>query len=212
MSEQNLPKEPSPLSAWEYWQESMRVWADFSKRTGQIVMGQIETGSDGSKKLDADADTLATEFLRTLSDVYLRHWQNTARLLEGYPAWIQIPNNMTGSALVDWFDSFQRQAGNKVPAASTASAGARSETEARPKTLAMPDGKADDLTRIKGIGPKLSGRLNALGIFHYKQIAAWSDEQANWVDNNFSYKGRVVRESWVSQARVLSANGSSTLH
>jgi len=211
MSEHDLPKAPSPLSPWEYWRESARVWTEFSQQAGKILMGQFAAGSD-STKLDADADTLATEFLRTLSDANLQHWQNTARLLEGYPAMLQAPNNMTGTALVDWFDNFQRQAGNKLQAASTDPVQAPSLADPRPTMLAAPKGNADDLTRIKGIGPKLSKRLNALGIFHFKQIAAWSDADANWVDDNLSFKGRVAREAWISQARILSANGSATVH
>ena len=212
MSEQNLPAASYPLSPFEYWRESLRVWADFSQQSGKILMGQMEARSNNPKTLDANADTLATELLRTLSDVNLRHWQNTARLLESYPAWLQVPHSMTGSALVDWFDTFQRQAGNKMPASADAANVSDLPKSARPLTLPAPDGKADDLTRIKGIGPKLSGRLNALGIFHFKQIAAWSDEQANWVDDNLSSNGRIDRQAWVSQARVLSANGSATLH
>ena len=212
MSEHNLPKEPSPLSPWEYWQESLRVWADFSQRTGKIVMGQFGANSTVSQKLDSDADTLATEILRTLSDVNLRHWQNTARLLESYPAWLQVSNTATGSSLVDWFDDLQRQAGHKLPASSAPPTASEPRKQVQPTTLASPSGKADDLTQIKGIGPKLSARLNALGIFHFKQIAAWSDEEAGWVEDNLASKGRVTRETWVSQARVLSANGSATLH
>lgn len=212
MSEQNLPEASSPLSPFEYWRESLRVWADFSQQSGKILMGQIEARSNSPKPLDANADTLATELLRTLSDVNLRHWQNTARLLESYPAWLKVPHNMTGSALVDWFDTFQRKGGNTTPAAEDAPNGAERPSSARPNALPAPDGKADDLTRIKGIGPKLSDRLNALGIFHFKQIADWSDEEANWVDDNLSYSGRVARQAWVIQARVLSANGSATLH
>lgn len=212
MSEHDLPKAPSPLSPWEYWQESLRVWSDFSQQTSQIMMSQFGAGSDAPKKPEADADTLATELLRTLSDVNLRHWQNTARLLESYPAWLQVPHSMTGTALVDWFDNFQQQTGNKLQAARFETVEPQARTDVRPRSLAAPDGKADDLTRIKGIGPKLSKRLNEVGIFHFKQIAGWSDEEANWVDDHLSYKGRVAREAWVSQARILSANGSATVH
>jgi len=212
MSEHNLPKEPSPLSPFEYWQESLRVWADFSQRTGKIMMGQFGAKPGGSTKLDEGADTLATELLRTLSDVNLRHWQNTARLLESYPAILQVSNTATGSSLVDWFDNLQRQAGHKLPDSSATPPTSEPMKQVRPSTLASPNGNADDLTRIKGIGPKLSARLNALGIFHFKQIAAWSDEEADWIEDNLASKGRVARETWVSQARVLSANGSATLH
>ena len=81
-----------------------------------------------------------------------------------------------------------------------------------PRTLPKPEGSADDLTRIKGIGPKLSSLLNELGIYHFRQIADWSDAEARWVDDYLSFKGRVAREQWIPQALSLMANGSATVH
>lgn len=211
MSEHNLPKEPTPLSPWEYWRESLQTWADYSQQTSKIVINQIGGARDVAKKMDPEADTLATDLLRSLSDMNLRHWQNTARLLESYPAWMQIPHSLTGSALVDWFDAIQRQSGKKLPSASDAP-DAVSPTEHRPKTLTAPNGAADDLTCIKGIGPKMSGRLNELGIFHLRQIANWTDQEVLWVDSYLASKGRVAREGWVSQARILSAKDMTTVH
>ena len=212
MSEQDLPKDSAPLSPWDYWRESLQAWTDFSQRASQIVMSQ--TGGAQLKRgdtLDPDADTMASELLRTFSDLNLRHWQNTARLLESMPSWMQLPNTMTGSALVDWFDNFQRMSRKT----SSAGSGVAQPTEPAlnpPMTLNAPKGKADDLTRIKGIGPKLSARLNDLGIYHFKQIASWSDSEAKWVEDFLSFKGRVGRENWITQARVLTANGSATVH
>ncbi|MCR9270687.1 MAG: hypothetical protein NXH72_11920 [Hyphomonadaceae bacterium] len=210
MSDQNLPKDSDPLTPWGYWQESLKAWSDFSQRTSQILMNQSgQSRADRGKPLDPEADTLASELLRSYSDLNLRHWQNTARFLEGLPSWMQTPNIMTGSALVDWFDNFQpRSRGASQATANPIPEGAM----VAPETLPSPKGKADDLTRIKGIGPKLSARLNELGIYHFKQIAGWSEPEALWVDEFLSFKGRVARENWISQARVLSANGSTTLH
>jgi len=72
-----------------------------------------------------------------------------------------------------------------------------------PTFLKKPNGKADDLTAIKGIGPKLSATLNDLGVFHYAQIAEWTPEQCEWIDDHLAFKGRVQREAWVEQARNL---------
>ena len=213
MSDQNLPQDAAPLSPWEYWQESMKTWVDFSHRTSQIVSNQMNGKTRGKPTLDADADTLASEILRTFSDMNLRHWQNTARLLESLPGWMRVPNNMTGSALVDWFDKVQRQSGL---AAAMQPAGIDGQTspqqEEAPTMLPAPNGAADDLTRIKGIGPKLSARLNDLGSYHFKQIASWTDTEASWVDEYLAFKGRVSREKWIKQARALSANGSAMVH
>jgi NADH-quinone oxidoreductase subunit E len=59
------------------------------------------------------------------------------------------------------------------------------------------------LTEIKGIGPKLSERLNELGIYHFDQIAGWSEAQAEWIEDQLAFKGKVRREGWIDQARQL---------
>lgn len=64
-------------------------------------------------------------------------------------------------------------------------------------------GQADDLTVIGGVGPKIQEVLNELGIYHYDQIAAWSSENMAWVDDHLSFSGRIMRERWVEQAKVL---------
>jgi predicted flap endonuclease-1-like 5' DNA nuclease len=72
--------------------------------------------------------------------------------------------------------------------------------------LAAPEGPADDLSRIKGIGPKLSARLAELGVFHYAQIAAWTPEQLAMVDAQLgTFQGRPARDQWQAQARLLAA-------
>ncbi len=67
------------------------------------------------------------------------------------------------------------------------------------------DGKQDDLKRISGIGPKLEETLNALGIWHFDQIAGWGADDIAWIDGQLEgFRGRVERDDWVSQARALS--------
>jgi predicted flap endonuclease-1-like 5' DNA nuclease len=75
----------------------------------------------------------------------------------------------------------------------------------RPYGLAGAIGKADDLKRIRGIGPQNEGRLHGLGIWHFSQIAAWSDENVKWVGSYLAFSGRIHREKWVAQARDLAA-------
>lgn len=91
------------------------------------------------------------------------------------------------------------------PASETSGAGDK------PTILSAPrDGKADDLKLIKGVGPKLEGVLNDIGIYHFDQIASWGDEHVAWADQNLvGFKGRVSRDAWVEQARLL-ASGEQT--
>jgi len=72
------------------------------------------------------------------------------------------------------------------------------------------DTGADDLKLIKGVGPKLEGVLNDVGVYHYDQIAGWSEEEVAWADENLvGFKGRVSRDNWVDQAKTLAAGGET---
>lgn len=77
----------------------------------------------------------------------------------------------------------------------------------KPSTLDAPrDGGADDLKRVKGIGPKMEQLCNKLGFWHFDQIASWTDQEVAWVDANLEgFKGRVTRDTWVAQAKLLAA-------
>jgi predicted flap endonuclease-1-like 5' DNA nuclease len=81
----------------------------------------------------------------------------------------------------------------------------------RPVSLDAPrEGGADDLTRIKGIGPKLEALCHELGFYHFDQVAAWTADEVAWVDQNLEgFKGRVTRDNWVEQARVLAEGGET---
>ena len=64
----------------------------------------------------------------------------------------------------------------------------------------------DDLTRMTGIGPKLSLALAERGVTRFAQIAAWTDEDLASFDAALGLKGRAAREAWVAQARRLAAH------
>lgn len=83
----------------------------------------------------------------------------------------------------------------------------RSVTPKAPAFIDKPKGKPDDLLAIKGIGPRLGQILNDLGIWTYAQIASWSREEMVWINAKIDFKGRVQREKWVQQARVLARKG-----
>lgn len=90
------------------------------------------------------------------------------------------------------------------PAAATAPEGG-----SKPKALkAARKGVADDLKVIEGIGPALEKVLNENGIFHLDQIAAWGVAEVEWMDGNLKgFKGRVTRDKWVAQAKLIGEVG-----
>jgi len=82
-------------------------------------------------------------------------------------------------------------------------------TKIGPERLSAPrHGKADALTEIEGIGPAMAKLCNDLGFYHFSQIAGWSDADVAWVDANMGFfKGRIVRDKWVAQARLIVSEG-----
>jgi predicted flap endonuclease-1-like 5' DNA nuclease len=66
---------------------------------------------------------------------------------------------------------------------------------------------ADDLKRIRGIGVLIEKRLNAMGVASYESIANWTADDIERVSRSLDFKGRIERENWVEQARILSAGG-----
>jgi NADH-quinone oxidoreductase subunit E len=79
--------------------------------------------------------------------------------------------------------------------------------EFKPVLLTAPEGgKGDDLELIWGVGPKLAAMLNKMGVWHFRQIAAWTDMNLRWVDQNLgTFKGRAVRDKWIEQAVKLAS-------
>ena len=78
-----------------------------------------------------------------------------------------------------------------------------------PEQLGEPVGAPDDLKKISGIGPGIERTLNGLGIYHYRQIAAFSPENVLWVDRRLRFRGRIDREDWVGQAKALVEAGET---
>ena len=71
-------------------------------------------------------------------------------------------------------------------------------------------GAPDDLRKIKGVGPKLNAMLTDMGITRYDQIAAFTSEDIAEIDPYLgSFKGRIVRDNWIEQARFLAAGDVS---
>jgi predicted flap endonuclease-1-like 5' DNA nuclease len=116
-------------------------------------------------------------------------------------------------ALPDAPESFETVANppHDIPPAEVAVANvptAPKAVGAKPPGLETPrNGSADDLKLISGIGNKTEKTLHELGIWHYDQLARWTNEEAAWIDDYFKFKGRVIREKWIAQADALAAGG-----
>lgn len=82
------------------------------------------------------------------------------------------------------------------------------ETSTKRKMVAAA-AKPDNLKLIRGIGPQNEARLNGLGVNSFAQIASWTKgDQAHFSDV-LAFPGRIEREEWVSQAKMLAKGGTT---
>lgn len=64
----------------------------------------------------------------------------------------------------------------------------------------------DELTRMKGVGPRLAERLYSVGITSFAQIAALSPGEAAALDAKLGdFQGRLERDRWIEQAGYLAS-------
>jgi predicted flap endonuclease-1-like 5' DNA nuclease len=96
-----------------------------------------------------------------------------------------------------------------MPAAFVSAPVAAAASADGPERLTAPrGGKADNLKEIEGIGPAMEKLVNDMGFFHFAQIASWSGADVAWVDANMtSFKGRITRDKWVAQAKIIVTEG-----
>ena len=77
----------------------------------------------------------------------------------------------------------------------------KAETASAPLFTA-PEGKGDNLTKIKGIGPVAAGQLNEQGITTFAQIAALSDADIARIDESMPFSADQISD-WRDQAKAL---------
>jgi predicted flap endonuclease-1-like 5' DNA nuclease len=89
-------------------------------------------------------------------------------------------------------------------------AGVGEAVQAAAETVPVEPEGGDDLTRIKGLGPKLAEQLRALGVTSFAQVAAWDDAEIDRIDAQLGrFQGRIRRDDWPAQARLLAAGDTA---
>ena len=109
--------------------------------------------------------------------------------------------DMSGAALAG---------GAMAPTIPAAAATPPASTEPLPAFLDAPRGTPDNLTMMKGVGDRFAAKLNEIGVYHYRQIAGWSPQEAQIADSKLdTFRGRIERDQLVEQAKLL-ATGRTT--
>jgi predicted flap endonuclease-1-like 5' DNA nuclease len=79
--------------------------------------------------------------------------------------------------------------------------------------IAFPPGATDhtdELTRLKGVGPKLEAMLNDLGVTRFEQLASMSEEDLAALDARLgAFAGRLQRDRVAEQARYLASGDTA---
>lgn len=102
----------------------------------------------------------------------------------------------------DVLDEGAEKAQRNAALIDSAPAATRDATQAPAPAPAATGG--DDLTRIKGVGPKLAATLASLGVTRFEQIATWDDAEIDRIDAQLGrFEGRIRRDDWVGQAAFL---------
>lgn len=91
----------------------------------------------------------------------------------------------------------------ETPAKETSAKETPAEETGGFEKLKKPDGEADDLKVLTGVGPVLEKTLNEFGIFHYRQIAALKKAEIAEIDEALNFKGRIERDDWIKQSKEL---------
>ena len=92
---------------------------------------------------------------------------------------------------------------DEVAAATTDVAGQVLGVDAH-RELGTSDAPADDLQRLKGVGPKFAALLQQQGIARFDQLAALSDKEVTMLDDRLgAFRGRIMRDRVREQADYL---------
>jgi predicted flap endonuclease-1-like 5' DNA nuclease len=118
----------------------------------------------------------------------------------------------TGDTRVTALEEERRTLAERVRTLEEELARSRAAPTAKPSPSQAPmatTNAPDDLTRIRGIGPKLAQKLGSMGITRFSQLAGLSREEIARIDAAIDFPGRIARERWVEQARELAGAGRS---
>jgi len=132
------------------------------------------------------------------------HNERNARTAIEVPPEAAVQSDLISTSSVDVMRSENTEATQQINGD-----GSGVEEAWKPSSLPGPEGDADDLKRVKGIGPVIERKLNELGIYHFHQVGALTEENIRWVNHHIAFPGRIQREGWVEQSKKLAEGEGS---
>ncbi|ESY21835.1 MULTISPECIES: protein in NADH-ubiquinone oxidoreductase complex [unclassified Mesorhizobium] len=202
-------------------------WFIWGRLRGELdsLRGDLDRTRSERDRLRADADRLTGELDacgKTRADLERRLREtstpsakpsssapaalvSTAATAKSAPAAKPTPAKPAATKPAAAKSAAAKPAASKPAAAKAAPKTAASKPAAVPKKAAPAAGKADNLRRLIGIGPVNDKLLKGLGVTTYAQIAGWTAADVKRIEDTLNFDGRVAREKWVEQAKLLAA-------
>ncbi|MER8662317.1 proton-conducting membrane transporter [Mesorhizobium sp. M1148] len=202
-------------------------WFIWGRLRGELdsLRGDLDRTRSERDRLRADADRLTGELDacgKTRADLERRLREtsapsakpsssapaalvSTAATAKSAPAAKPAPAKPAAAKPAAAKSAAAKPAASKPAAAKAAPKAAASKPAAVPKKAAPAAGKADNLRRLIGIGPVNDKLLKGLGVTTYAQIAGWTAADVKRIEDTLNFDGRIAREKWVEQAKLLAA-------
>ncbi|UVK50779.1 proton-conducting membrane transporter [Mesorhizobium sp. AR02] len=170
----------------------------------QLREAQASTGAGGAKAASQPSATL----------------MSTPATAKSTPAAKAAPAKPAAAKPAAAKPAAAKAAAPAKPAASKpAAAGSATKSAAAPKAAAAKTAapaparpataKPDNLRRLIGIGPVNEKLLKGQGVTSFAQIAAWTAADIERIEHALQFGGRVERERWVEQAKLLAAGNEA---
>ncbi len=161
-----------------------RLQADFNELDGKLIDCQAER-----KKLEAEVERLKK--LLSICNNNLDKYKESAVKEEIKPAIKKVKNEVSDKPVSKQDAALQRVKD-------------KAKNIDFDRIGIVDAGQKDNLQIIKGIGPFIEKKLNALGIYTFKQIANFNDDDKDKVNDAIEFfPGRIKRDDWVGQAIKL---------
>lgn len=187
-------------TAWWIWGRLGEVVAETAGKAGDAAKGAADSATGVASGVAGAATAAASGAADMAKDAA----SAAGDVASGAVDTAKDAAKETGSAVVGGVAA----AGAGAAAAAAGAADKAKETiqdVANMPKIALAVGDPDDLTKIKGVGPKLAETCQSLGVTRFDQISKWSDADIAEVDQYLKFKGRITRDNWVDQAKFLAA-------
>lgn len=145
-------------------------------------------------RLDDAAANRLNGLLGIEQRVQKQHWAAQAAALSG-----STPNTTAAPTV-------QSAPTAAVAAAAMPATAVGSEEQPGAQNTSTPD---DNLMRIRGVGDVIERKLRSLGFSTYASIADWREHDVRKVSEALDFRGRIERENWIEQARILASGGQT---